>query len=98
MTNKNTKSASSRAMANARIAATAALVAGMMASAYHAYGHGGDTAEHDYLIGTIPGGTSSLLPDDRKNRVTDGEVGPLLPMHTMSVHNTLTWKKDSKMP
>jgi hypothetical protein len=63
------------------------------------YGHG-DTPgdEHDPEEGEIPSGTSGLLFDDATNPVLHGQVGPLLPMHTMSVHNTIVWKKEQKMP
>jgi hypothetical protein len=30
--------------------------------------------------------------------VLHGQVGPLLPMHTMSVHNTIVWKEGAQMP
>lgn len=81
-----------------RMAATAALVASMMANSHQVFGHGGDDPSHDALLETIPAGNAQLLPDLHKNPSLDGQIGPVLPMHTMSVHNTLTWKKDSKMP
>lgn len=62
------------------------------------YGHGTVDDEHDENLDEIPGGASGLLPDDATNPVLHGQVGPLLPMHTMSVHNTIMWKKDAKMP
>jgi len=46
----------------------------------------------------FPVGASGLLPDNEKDPTKDGEVGPLLPMHTMSVHNTLVWKRGKQKP
>ena len=52
----------------------------------------------DIDLSVIPPGTSQLLPDTETNPVTDGTVGPLLPMHTMSVHNTQVFKAGQKWP
>jgi hypothetical protein len=46
----------------------------------------------------FPVGTSGLLPDTETDPTKDGVVGPLLPMHTMSVHNTLVWKRGAQKP
>src|SRR4051812_45293546 len=46
----------------------------------------------------FPVGASGLLPDTETDPTKDGVVGPLLPMHTMSVHNTLVWKRGKQMP
>jgi hypothetical protein len=75
-----------------------ALGAGMF-TPHLGYGHGENPGdEHDPDPGEIPEGQSGLLPDDATNPVLHGQVGPLLPMHTMSVHNTLVWKKNQKLP
>jgi hypothetical protein len=52
----------------------------------------------DVDLSVIPSGTSGLLPDLDKDPTQDGVVGPLLPMHTMSVHNTLVWKRGIPWP
>ena len=46
----------------------------------------------------FPVGNSGLLPDTETDPTQDGVVGPLLPMHTMSVHNTLVWKRGFQKP
>ncbi|MDB6150014.1 MAG: hypothetical protein JWQ44_1462 [Chthoniobacter sp.] len=46
----------------------------------------------------FPVGQTGLLPDTETDPTKDGEVGPLLPMHTMSVHNTLVWKRGAQKP
>jgi hypothetical protein len=46
----------------------------------------------------FPVGQSGLLPDLDTDPTQDGVVGPLLPMHTMSVHNTLVWKRQAQKP
>lgn len=46
----------------------------------------------------FPIGQSGLLPDFDTDPTQDGVVGPLLPMHTMSVHNTLVWKRGAQKP
>ncbi len=46
----------------------------------------------------FPVGASGLLPDTETDPTKDGTVGPLLPMHTMSVHNTLVWKRGAQKP
>jgi hypothetical protein len=46
----------------------------------------------------FPVGNSGLLPDFETDPTQDGVVGPLLPMHTMSVHNTLVWKRGAQKP
>lgn len=46
----------------------------------------------------FPVGKSGLLPDTETDPTKDGVVGPLLPMHTMSVHNTLVWKRGAQWP
>jgi len=61
-----------------------------------AFGHGGD--DHDKDLDTIPTGPIQLLPDTHKTPHLDGVIGPVLPMHAMSVHNTLVWKKNKKLP
>ena len=62
------------------------------------YGHGDNIDPHDEYLDELPLGTIGLLPDDATYPVLHGQVGPLLPMHAMSVHNTISWKKDKKMP
>lgn len=52
----------------------------------------------DVDLTVIPPGTSGLLPDFEKNPIVDGTVGPLLPMHTMSVHNTQVFRRGEKWP
>src|SRR5687767_14893852 len=78
------------------IALTAAAAGALVITSHKAFGHGGD--DHDEGLGTIPGGAVTLLPDDAKVPYIHGVIGPILPMHTMSVHNTVVWKKDKKMP
>ena len=62
------------------------------------FGHGDNIQPHDEYLDELPLGQIGLLPDDATYPVLHGQVGPLLPMHTMSVHNTIAWKKDQKMP
>jgi hypothetical protein len=81
-----------------KAAVTAMILTGSIAVTLNVLAHDGNGDGHDEELESIPGGVSTLLPDDAKNPVLHGWVGPLLPMHTMSVHNTLTWKKNSKMP
>jgi hypothetical protein len=49
-------------------------------------------------LSVIPGGTVGLLPDNETTPSLDGQIGPLLPMHAMSVHNTLLWKYNKPSP
>ncbi len=77
---------------------TALILTGSIAVTCNVFGHGGDEDGHDEDLEFPPGGLSTLAPDDTKIPSKHGLIGPLLPMHTMSVHNTLTWKKDQKMP
>ena len=40
----------------------------------------------------------TFLPNTNTNPVLHGKVNPLITMHAMSVHNTLTWKTNSDAP
>jgi hypothetical protein len=72
------------------------ILTGSIATSFNVFGHGDGDGHEDPV--EFPDGPITLLPDDAKNPVLHGWVGPLLPMHTMSVHNTITWKKNQKMP
>jgi len=74
------------------------ILTGSIAVTLNLFAHNGELDDHDDDLALIPGGVSTLALDDRKNPILYGSVGPLLPMHTMSVHNTITYKKNSKMP
>jgi hypothetical protein len=80
-----------------RLCAVAALSTAILAPQI-SYGHGDNIEPHDEYLDELPLGQIGLLPDDTTYPVLHGQVGPLLPMHTMSVHNTISWKKDKKMP
>lgn len=69
-------------------------VATTLAGASRLNAHDGDIIFPE----VFPVGTSGLLPDLETNPTVDGVVGPLLPMHTMSVHNTLVWKRGAQKP
>ncbi|HMP81808.1 MAG TPA: galactose oxidase early set domain-containing protein [Verrucomicrobiota bacterium] len=45
-----------------------------------------------------PSGTVTWLSHTNTNPVIHGRVGPLLPTHAMSVHNTLVWKTNEEAP
>lgn len=78
------------------IGVSAMVAASMVFTSPLAFGHGGD--DHDKDLETIPTGPIQLLPDTHKTPYLDGVIGPVLPMHAMSVHNTVVWKKDKKLP
>ncbi len=52
-------------------------------------------AHDDDDLSSIPDGPTSFLPNTNTNPVLYGKVGPLIVMHAMSVHNTITWKTNS---
>ena len=78
------------------LATIAAVATSSLTNTPLAFGHGADNHDKDYE--TIPTGPIVLLPDTHKIPSLDGVIGPVLPMHAMSVHNTLLWKKDKKLP
>src|SRR3954464_8854726 len=69
-------------------------IASVLSGGPHLQAHDGDILRPE----VFPVGASGLLPDNEKDPTKDGEVGPLLPMHTMSVHNTLVWKRGKQKP
>lgn len=84
----------------ARGIASAALVlavAATLAGSQKARGHAGEDYVNDPLD-VIPGGTVGLLPDEETDPALHGQVGPLICMHAMSVHNTLLWKYNKPEP
>jgi len=50
------------------------------------------TAHDDDDLSVIPPGSTSFAPNLNTNPVVHGKVGPLIVMHAMSVHNSITWK------
>ena len=78
------------------IVTASTVAATMMLPLPQALGHGGDN--HDQDLETIPTGPIVLLPDNHKIPSLDGVIGPVLPMHAMSVHNTLVWKRTKSCP
>ncbi|MES2570250.1 MAG: hypothetical protein V4710_09385, partial [Verrucomicrobiota bacterium] len=71
-----------------------AAIATLLAGTHRLQAHDGDVIKPEIF----PVGQSGLLPDTETDPTKDGVVGPLLPMHTMSVHNTLVWKRGAQLP
>lgn len=49
-------------------------------------------AHDDDDLTVIPAGTSSFAVNTNTDPVIHGKVGPLIVMHAMAVHNSITWK------
>ncbi len=71
-----------------------AAIATLLTGTHSLQAHTGDIVDPE----VFPVGETGLLPDLETNPTLDGVVGPLLPMHTMSVHNTLVWKRGAQKP
>jgi hypothetical protein len=52
----------------------------------------------DVDLSVRPSGTVSWLAHTNTDPRLYGKVGPVLPMHAMSVHNTLVWKTNEETP
>jgi len=52
-------------------------------------------AHDDDDLSVVPSGSTTIAVNTNTNPVLYGKVGPLIVMHAMSVHNTLTWKTNS---
>ena len=56
-------------------------------------------AHDDDDLSVIPPGTNTFAVNTNTNPVLHGKVGPLIVMHAMGVHNSMTWKtNDDHMP
>lgn len=94
MKSKLSKCVHSKSRRSAKQFILSAAIATALTGVPNAHSHPGDII--DPVI--FPVGTSGLLDDFETNPTVDGVVGPLLPMHTMSVHNTLVWKRGAQKP
>lgn len=55
-------------------------------------------AHDDDDLSIIPPGQSGFFPYTNNNPTIHGQVGPLIVMHAMSVHNSLVWKTNDDAP